>query len=376
MSSDYINHLPLTKWLLNGYEASHSVDFPGGGKINYAHVLLGTHDYLNNSVHPTVQTRALLSDPGLYLTDHGPKHIELVMRRASTLARTYASARSEHSKEKDPAFATLLRPYEVFLLALAIHFHDVGNMYGRAGHEQRILEVMENVGPLGPLPWPERNLIAKIARSHGGTIDGDKDTIRLLATEMDDGDVHYRPQLIAGILRLADELSDEHSRADQYGLLTPAELPPTCLPFQKYAQGLRVSVNLVEGRILLGFHLYTDDLKAPLRKKTGAGGEIEIYLLDEIYSRTLKTYTEMLYCGKYMRELDTQLNELRVEMSIFESVHHVDALYNFSYTVGDLGYPDQPGTATEVLARLAPGFKEVKSGETMAALLQQTSAGK
>ena len=366
--SDYLRTLPLTKSLLADYDPSR---FPGGGKIRYDSVLIATHEYLNANVHPTVQQRAALHDAGVYLTDHGPKHVELVLQRASTLARTNESARSEHTPHR--FFRTLLDPYEVLLLTLGVHFHDVGNMYGRAGHQQRIGDIMEQIGSLSALPWSQRNLIARIASSHAGTIEGDKDTIRLLEVELHDGDIRYRPQLLAGLLRLADELSDEYSRADQYGLLAPDELPPTCLPYQKYAQALTVWINLAEGQVHFRFQLHADDLREPLKKRLANGSEVDVYLLDEIYERTLKTYNEMVYCGKYTRALDTQLFELRVEISVFETVRHTQPSHRFSYTIGDVGYPSQPGTSREILARLARGFDQVKTGSEIANLLHTTS---
>lgn len=372
MSADYLQRLPLTKWLLEEYAANHSTRFPGGGKTHYDQVLIGTHQYLNEYVHPTIQDRLPLKEAGIYLTDHGPKHIELVLRRASTLVRTDRSARSEQTRSE--FFQAGIEPYEALLLALAIHFHDVGNMYGRAGHEERIGDVMEKIGSLAPLAWHQKRMIAQIARCHGGTIEGDKDTIRTLPTELHDGDVRYRPQLIAAVLRLADELADEYSRADQFGLLAANELPETSLLFQKYAQALRVSINLVAGQVRLRFQLNAEDLRAPLKKRGADGTETNVYLLDEIYARTLKTYTEVVYCSKYMRALDTYISEVRVEIDIFQSLRHPEALETFSYTIGDLGYPTPPEAPQEALRRLARGFDALRDGATMAEFLNAKEA--
>src|SRR4051812_43584241 len=100
MATDYITTLPLTKWVLEKYPDLHSTAFPSGSKIHYDQVLLGTHKYLNENVHDKVQARGELHDKGIYLTDHGPKHIELVMRRASQLVRSEKSLRSEETREK------------------------------------------------------------------------------------------------------------------------------------------------------------------------------------------------------------------------------------------------------------------------------------
>ena len=357
--SDYITILPLTKSFFDGYATKHNTQFPGGGKIHYDSVLQSTHDYLNEHVHPTVQQRASLVDAGLYLTDHGPKHIELVLSRASSLVRTVKSIKDETSGMA--SYDSNLRPYEIFLLTLATHFHDVGNMYGREGHEKKILEVMNQVGALQPIHWPERNLIAKIALCHGGKFEGEKDTIRSLAAGNEqNGDVSYRPQLLAAVLRLADELADEYSRADNFGLIEPEKLPLTCLIYQKYAAALKVNVRPLDGQIGLQFDLMADDLRRKFRKFIGDRKK-SVFLLDEIYDRTLKTYTEMVYCGRYMRCLDTHLHEVRVEVNVYESPHQPYPIKeaSFIYTIGDSEYPKYSGNNRDALKQLARGFKKM-----------------
>src|ERR1700685_2144850 len=49
--------------------------FPGHGSIDYYLRFLGIAEYLNNNVHPQVQSLAMIHDGG-YLTDHGPEHIK------------------------------------------------------------------------------------------------------------------------------------------------------------------------------------------------------------------------------------------------------------------------------------------------------------
>ena len=224
MASDLVSSCPLSGWLLSGYK-DHAKQLPGAGKIHYESLLPSVHNYLNANIHPTVQARGALYDKGVYLTDHGPDHIDLVLKRASALVQTSKSRRTDY--ETKPQYKPLIDPYEACLLILAIHFHDVGNIYGRDGHEQRIMKVMETIGPLEPLDVFHKRVIAKIATAHGGNFNGDRDTIRHVeANEQFDGEIRYRPQLLAAVLRLADELSDDHTRADLYGLRT-GELPPT-----------------------------------------------------------------------------------------------------------------------------------------------------
>jgi hypothetical protein len=364
MSIDSLELLPLTKWFLSNYDQWHATAFPGGGKVNYADVLRATHHHLVENVHPNVQQRAELVDKDMYLTDHGPKHIEMVMRRAATLIRT-------KSPSGTGDYAPCLTPYEVFLLVLGIHFHDVGNMYGRDQHEQRILAVMDRADPLKLIPWFERKEIAKIALCHGGTIHGDKNTIgTLLAPEQNFGEVTYRPQLIAAVLRLADELADESSRADTFGLQKPEELPPTCLIFHKYAAALH-SVAIKSGEISLSFNLHVDDATQTFEKSTKGGTIQHVYLLDEIYERSLKTYTEMVYCSRFMRQLDLQLYSVRVSIQVFKDKSNVLPVRTIDYVIGDSGYPAH-APVQETLRQIAHGFNTTINGKQLAEELLKT----
>lgn len=370
MSIDYINTLGFTKAMLDGYQKSHSERFPGGSTTHYDQVLLSTHNHLNEHVHKTVQARAELHDTGIYLTDHGPKHIELVMKRASELVRSDNSLRSVGTKSE--FYESCLTPYEGFLLALAIHFHDVGNMYGREGHEQRIFEEMQKIGPLA-IPHHQKIIISRIAACHGGKIDGSKNTIETLVEGWDqDGEARYRPRTLAAILRLADELADEHSRADNYGLLTPGSLPSTCLLFHKYAAGLRVGINPLAGFISLKFGLYVEDLQSPFKKLLKDKSTIDQYLLDEIYERTLKTYSEMQYCSRFMRSLESSFHEVRVDIVIFPHTKTSTSVRQFDFIIGDADYPDYSGKGKDPLAKLARNFPTLPDGAQLASSFKKS----
>jgi hypothetical protein len=289
------------------------------------------------------------------------------MRRASQLVRTEKSLSSDGKRDKP--YDSCLTPYEIFLLAVGIHFHDVGNMYGREGHEQRIIQEMQKVGPL-TIPPHQKALISQIAACHGGTINASKDTIRSLniGTESD-GDATYRPRLVAAVLRLADELADEHSRADNYGLINPVDLPETCLLYHKYAEGLRVSIDPLIGHISLQFSLYEDDLRRPFKKQDKDKSLSEQFLLDEIYERTLKTFVEMEYCARYMRSLDSQLHEVRVEILIYPHKNTSTTSGQLHYIIGDTEYPDYTGIEKEALRSLARNFSAMPDGMAVARML-------
>src|SRR5262245_60734779 len=100
----------------------------------YAATYRQLKELFENKIHPEVTAAAIATD-GVFLTDHGPKHIAQVILRASRLV--------EQSTSK-------LTDYELFLLLFAIHLHDVGNALGRKDHEKNADEILKLIyGPLG-----------------------------------------------------------------------------------------------------------------------------------------------------------------------------------------------------------------------------------
>jgi len=361
--SDFLSENKLTNWFIDGYDGWGHSRFPGGGKHNYADIFKETDAYLNREIHPLVEAGASAREKGLFLTDHGPAHIQMVIRRAQKLLPSKQCHGSGQDNE-----AGHLEPYEVFLLLAAIHFHDVGNWYGREGHEKRITTVMEKVPSLQKLDRFEQGAIARIATCHGGKIEGDPDTIARLPIEEKSGDITYRPRMIAAVLRLADELADERSRAHLFGLQNPDAFP-NCLIYHKYAFAL-ASVDVQQGdqQLDLRFQISQSDASRtfPLWNKALSRME-DVYLLDYIYQRTLKTYREMLYCSQYMRELTCRYNQVAVRIDALCDAIDFEPAETISYRIGEFGYPDDNhGT----LKSLAPKHGEAPDGLTMAESLR------
>lgn len=307
--------------------------FPTHGQVKYDQIFIALENELNTKIHPNIAAYAALRNQGGFLTDHGPRHIEMVMRRASALI----------NDSKNGEFSCKLTPYEGFLLLLSIHCHDVGNIYGREGHETRILDILSKFPDFQKLKASEQRQIAQIASTHGGNIDGDKDTIGKVLT---DGTVELlsqpiRPQLLAAILRLADELSDEHSRADEFGLLH-GQIPPESEIYHRFAKCLEtVKIDREAKRIHFEFCLYPPDILSEFGKKKKADGSIEkTYLLDEIHMRTKKAFSEMIYCMKFMRELITPFQKLDIKLLAFpETQNAMEPFCKHSYVIREKGYP-------------------------------------
>ncbi|MBV9158352.1 MAG: hypothetical protein JO097_18970, partial [Acidobacteriaceae bacterium] len=182
-----LNGKTLPEWLAKQSPTA----FPSHGKVSYYGSYKKIEEYLNNNVHPYVNVSANAIDGGT-LTDHGPDHIKTVILRACELV----SARGD------------LTPYEVYLLLVAIHLHDVGNIFGRETHELNSEAVIKELGTLLGEHRLEHRVIFEIAQAHGGSIAGDKDKISRLPRSVALLGQDVRQQMLAAILRFADELAD------------------------------------------------------------------------------------------------------------------------------------------------------------------------
>jgi hypothetical protein len=326
----------LVRWFAEKYYADRA-SFPGIGKFDYVTAFLNVENTLNATVHTKTEVFARIADAQGYLTDHGPDHIRMVMHRASKIIH------SEPGMNKP--FDTELTPYEVFLLLMAIHFHDVGNRYGREGHETKILQTMATIPQMASFGTAEQRAIARIASTHGGRVDHDKDTIRKILPEGSQtiSGTMYRPQMIAAILRLADELAEDSTRADTFALLNPAEIPPESRLYHKYAQRLdSIHIMPEEKKVNMEFSVYEEEIKNKYGYHIDRSGTVATkYLLDEILLRTKKTFLEAIYCNNFLREeCKRSFTTISVTIRPFRSLNSIEPFRDpIRYSIKEKGYP-------------------------------------
>ena len=309
---------------LDGYLEDAQVNsptcFPGSGSVNYFRRYKTIEEWLKNNVHQHVGVGALYKD-GAFLTDHGPKHVATVIERASRLA------------ESRPC---TLQPYEVYLLLVAIQLHDAGNIFGRLGHEGRIWDILEQIGSVCGEDSTEKRCIVQIAQAHGGDAGGDKDTIGPLPF----GDAvlgkTVRFRLLASTLRFADELADDRGRAASF-MQNVGALPRKSEAYHRFASSLHsVIVNPNEKEVFLGFDVQSNEAKRTYGKGNGA----DVYLVDEILERTLKTHTERVYCSRFMRP-QIDIETIRVKIEICDERNGFEVLQAIDYRLQEKGYPDK-----------------------------------
>jgi len=291
---------------------------------------------LNEEFHPNVQAGNIASDGGL-LTDHGPNHIQTVMNRAADLL-------------DNPKNNNKLTGYEIYLLLCGIHFHDLGNMLGRAEHEKQILKMMEQVkSHLGDTI--EKKQIRQIAETHGGKIEDDPDTISYLKPSDTIYAQDIRPQALAAILRFADELADDSQRANRI-LQKLDAIPVESEIFHKYAECLH-SVNVRDEckSVELNFDVDVTDLCrtfGKIDKKTDVVNQV--FILDEIFSRTLKMHLERIYCNRFMAPI-VNVRSIIVKIQVSKEDEKVgEMLPSIDYKLEDSGYPIAPKKGIHAIA--------------------------
>jgi hypothetical protein len=311
------------------------------------------YSYLSNQfntwIHPYVVKGAISIDGG-YLNDHGPDHIKKVILRVSDLLKKCSINLSE---------------YELYILLLSIHIHDVGNIIGRNDHEINSFDIIKKYGLDAGQDRIEWECIFDIAEAHGGH---PKDKIGEL-TDIDVLDFPIRKPLLAALLKLADELAEDRTRASRLQLLAE-QLPDKAKIYHKYSYCLHsVKIDLEARQIKLSFDVEEKDLCRKYKKEVKKDGVLifeEVYLLNEIYERTYKTHLERMYCTRFTRP-ELQIDKIRVDIEITSEKRdsrNKPLKYHIIYDLGEVGYPKY---SQEGLFSICPILKDF-TGELMCEL--------
>lgn len=342
----------LDEWLKQAKDK----DFPNNNRDRYFTRYENWANYLYNNVHSQVNAGSQIADGG-YLTDHGPDHVKTVILRASELV----SANSCH-----------LTGYEVYLLLGAIHSHDVGNIYGREGHELKAEKILEHLGKLVGDDDIEKRCILKIAQAHGGW---PKDKIDTLPKREPILGRYVRMQMLAAILKFADELADERLRAARF-ITSEGLLPPESEIFHHFALSLHSVVidTKEQHEVNLTFSLNKTQVAQTLGKiRKGENGHKEVeqvFLFDEIIQRTWKSHLERIYCMRFLTP-DIRIDRINVKIEFFDNYNQLHDL--IGYRLEERGYPDYPlDNIYKLCPELTlPDSSERLTGELLKSRLEQ-----
>jgi hypothetical protein len=294
----------LDEWFVAYNQVSKDFrDFPFG--LNYPAKYNAIADKLTAWVHPYVNQGSMMKDGG-FLTDHGPEHIKTVIKRATQLVVAM------EPEER-------LNPFEVYVLLMAIHVHDVGNILSRKGHEMNSIVVIDHLkDTLVRYDRIEWAAIYDIASAHGGE---EKDKISKLPENPEPiHNIDVRFQLLAAILKFADELAEDSSRAARY-LLFKGKLPEYSAIYHEYALSLHsVKVKSKDRLVEMHFNIEEEKLHEKYKKKiinriSQQFDEKPEFLINEIYLRTLKAHFERLYCMRFMRPF-INIDKIRVFIKV------------------------------------------------------------
>lgn len=323
--------LDLPTWL-SKRRSSH---FPSTAGTPYKQRLTELSNHLA-PFHKEVNALAAAVDGGV-LTDHGTDHIQTIFLRLGHMLT-------------GPKRNVTISPYELHLLLMAAQIHDVGNAFGRSEHESKLDAILNDIKLVLSDDAAERRLIRRIATAHGGMVNGSRDTIgqQLYRKEcILSRDV--RPQLLAALLRFADELADDCTRASRFTDLEENGVSPIPIEsaiYHRYAKSLHSVRPIRRDRTV---HLEFAVSRDHMMEEYGVNGTCR-YLLDEIYKRTLKMHRERIYCMRFMHDA-VSFERISVRISVFESEASTEPLITpIGYVLREAGYPDDPNDMTKCLA--------------------------
>ncbi len=289
-------------------------------------------DVFDKDIHPEVKTKILEIEKDGFFNDHGVDHVNMVIDRVSKIVSHLNASLSE---EKDKFFIT---PYEIFILLMAIQLHDTGHLIAsRAEHAKKGKELLAKFDKDGRLNTAEKQNIGNIAKAHGGQ----NDPIGKLLGFDTLNHFKVRPQFLAALLRLGDELAEDETRASKF-LIEIDNIEATSKIFHLYSNCLN-SIELNGNEISLKFYVLDTYLIEKYPKKTKDGTIVEEYLLSEIYKRTQKTYLEAIYCSRFLPEA-CRFNRVKVKITLTSSIDHEEITTPISYELKESGYPKLENT--------------------------------
>lgn len=284
-------------------------------------------------------------DPIIFLNRHDASHTKKVMEKALEIIKCFRNIR--------------FSCYEIYFLLCAIVVHDIGNIYGRTGHEKKIAEILNSECASIIPDSIERRVISRIAGVHGGKIYGSSDTISVLNETYTVNGFDIKEQLLAAILRFADELADDASRAN-YDAMDSGIIGEASEIYHVYSEKLH-TVSLRQNKVTNAFEVFLAyQFDASIAKKLYGKAGQKRYLIDEIYARTIKMERERRYCIRYLRPY-CSLERINVQIVITKDVFDEEKI---SYTLEEKGYPIIPFSSIKDVRN------DILSGEELAAKLE------
>ncbi len=317
---DFKKHNNLENWFLS----LPPEDFPNGEDFV---TLYKTLKLKLQAVQRQVTQGADATD-GTSLTWHDQSHIDMVVQQASCLL-AYKEAK--------------ITPFEAFILLVAIQIHDVMNSDGRDEHENRATDIFSILNIGGIIDSVIKRAISDIVACHSGSFtrgsSKEKDKISyLLPPVYPLKGEKVKLRFLAAILRLADEFSDNENRALSF-LLQLGKIKKLSEIHQKFAQCLHsVTIEKDSGIVEFDFHVQLADALNMFDKFDKEKQTVEtVYLIDEIFSRTIKSHFETTYCMRFMRPyIPIEKLAIKIEIEVADMTKRLRT----TYELVEKGYPN------------------------------------
>lgn len=272
---------------------------------------------------------AALAQEGDRYTRHDIGHVDDVIETAGLMLGLGSDSATPATKH--------LQAYEGFVLLVAILLHDAGNAMRRQDHEKKAAEILREIDAATGLSAIERRIISSIARAHGGEMeDGSKDTITGLISEPvpNIGGIEVHAWRLAALLRLADELSENHSRADLVAI-DDAATPPLSLLANLYCLVINRRIDFKGNSVHLEFMIDKQLLPRTFAIPVKGGGTREIMFVDYIAERLEKCERERRYCNRFLAGF-ASYDRIRAKLVIMDGDREIDSV---AVDLEEVGYP-------------------------------------
>jgi len=234
------------------------------------------------------------------LTRHDETHVVAVMDRIADLIL------------REKATSHDLSALDLYTLAMATLFHDVGNIDGRQSHSSAscLFDIFTSARGDSAEVRRERTVVLAAVRAHGGVAsDGTGDTLK----ELKERDTLYTRIIslrdIGAILRFADELAEGPERTSEF-CRKDGRYAESSQLYHDYASVTHVAVDQPNGRVMLNYEIevsegcpsdcVADNERCPCSDRWNAwcGSLVEF-----IYDRISKLDQERRYARYYTSEL-------------------------------------------------------------------------
>ena len=234
-------------------------------------------------------------------TEHGIDHINRVLDNVSELLGGSVDD---------------LNSEELYLLLMAVLFHDVGMLVSREYHQNQIDLVYNVIRGTQSEIRPEKRLIKQIIRAHSGkSADGSPDTLKDVDTKAPFEGKGVRLRELSAILRFADELDEQRERAANFALKCDM-VPQESRKYHEYSQSVQIHIDRNDGRIVLSYDISLEDNGTDFASR-----------IDYVFERIAKLDNERRYV-RFHSDFLSPFRETQVTINFWgKNNEEVDSIY-------------------------------------------------